>query len=92
MTGEELLQKLRSGHECSVAIMKHERWPRCNPWSEKIAWKLNTGEQVAASAVSHLRKRGLVVISEGVLFRYVRLVENNDSVPLHGRGSAPVVR
>jgi hypothetical protein len=91
MTTDELLRRLRAGAECSAPIMRGGQRNEAASWSTDWRWKIGSDE-VSNVSVATLRKRGLIAISEGVLFRYIRLLETPNSLPLHGCGSVPSVR
>ena len=78
LTSEDILHRLHSGQECSQPIFRDTKI-RKNPWCDDLAWRFPDGSIAAASAVSKLKKRGLVAISHGVLFRYLLLVRKESS-------------
>jgi hypothetical protein len=83
VTTEELLKRLRAGAECSAPIMRGGERNEAASWSTDWRWKIGS-EEVSNVSVATLRKRGLIAISEGILFRYVRLLETPSSLLLHG--------
>jgi len=65
-----LLASLRSGLQCSQP-MDHAT----SIFGD--SWMLENGVRVSNDDVQTLRKTGHVAITHGVLFRYLRLIENS---------------
>ena len=85
VTVDQLLQRLEAGEQCSQPIRRTAAMPDVELWNAELCWQLADGTPVTNYTVSRLRRRGLVAVSEGAVFRYVMLIRETESLPLHGR-------
>jgi hypothetical protein len=73
LTADEVLKRLRAGQQCRQSLYQDGRIH--DPlWGRVLSWRFEDGTQVTASAVSMLRRRGQIAVSESVSYRFLRVI------------------